>query len=31
LESLASHLEPLRRWFNAHADRPRFIAILSPT
>ena len=31
MESLAAHIEPLRRWFNAHAARPRFVAILSPT
>jgi len=31
VESLAAHIEPLRRWFNAGVTRPRFIAILSPT
>ena len=31
VESLAAHIEPLRRWFNAGVARPRFVAILSPT
>ena len=29
--SLASSIEPLREWFNANKDRPRFITLLSPT
>jgi hypothetical protein len=31
MDSLQDDLEPLRRWFNNHADRPRLLAILSPT
>lgn len=31
MESLAVHIEPLRRWFNDGAAWPRFVAILSPT
>ena len=31
LISLADSLEPLRRQFNAEKDKPRVLAILSPT
>jgi len=30
-ESLQSSLDPLKEWFNRHANEPRFVAILSPT
>ena len=29
--SLGSSIEPLRAWFNANEDRPRFVTLLSPT
>ena len=31
IESLATSLEPLRKHFNAHKDKHRFVALLSPT
>lgn len=31
LTSLADSLEPLREHFNAHKDKYRFVALLSPT
>jgi len=31
VQSLADSLDPLRDRFNADRDKPRFIAILSPT
>ena len=31
LTSLAASLEPLRKHFNAHKDKHRFVALLSPT
>jgi len=31
LTSLAASLEPLREHYNAHKDKHRFVALLSPT
>ena len=31
VESLAEGVGPLRAWFNAHQDQPRFVTIMSPT
>ncbi len=31
VESLTEGFAPLRTWFNADLDRPRFVAIMSPT
>jgi hypothetical protein len=31
VESLAEGVGPLRAWFNAHQDHPRFLTIMSPT
>ncbi len=31
VESLAEGVGPLRTWFNAHQDQPRFVTIMSPT
>lgn len=30
-ETLSTSLEPIRDHFNRHRDRPRFVALLSPT
>jgi len=31
LRSLADSLQPLQQYFNKNIDRPRFVALLSPT